>query len=168
MSTQQVRDTLDVQSLLSDGMTVLNEIDHLRSHLRTWMRPTRAAADWLFFPARTEVRYQPLGVVGVIAPWNYPYLTAVNSIIPALMAGNTVVLKHAAATLLVAERFQEAFDRARLPKGVFQHLVQGMQPVHAATFAIMIPLLLAAALAASYVPARRASRVDPVSALRQE
>jgi ABC-type antimicrobial peptide transport system permease subunit len=51
---------------------------------------------------------------------------------------------------------------------VFQHLVQGMQPVHAATFAIMIPLLLAAALVASFVPARRASRVDPVSALRQE
>src|SRR4029453_15598291 len=58
-----------------------------------------------------------------IAPWNYPYLTAVNSIIPALMAGNTVILKHAASTLLVAERFQQAFDRAKLPNGVFQHLV---------------------------------------------
>src|SRR5690349_9269411 len=60
------------ESLLSDGMTVLNEIDHLRRHLHGWMRPRRAAADWLFFPARTEVRYQPLGVVGIIAPWNYP------------------------------------------------------------------------------------------------
>jgi acyl-CoA reductase-like NAD-dependent aldehyde dehydrogenase len=69
------------------------------------------------------VRRDPVGVVFTIAPWNYPYLTAVNSIIPALMAGNTVVLKHAASTLLVAERFQDAFDRARLPKGVFQHLV---------------------------------------------
>jgi acyl-CoA reductase-like NAD-dependent aldehyde dehydrogenase len=64
-----------------------------------------------------------VGVVFTIAPWNYPYLTAVNSVIPALMAGNTVILKHAASTLLVAERFQEAFDRAKLPKGVFQHLV---------------------------------------------
>jgi len=69
------------------------------------------------------VRRDPLGVVLTIAPWNYPYLTAVNSIIPALMAGNAVVLKHAAATLLVAERFQAAFDRAKLPTGVFQHLV---------------------------------------------
>jgi acyl-CoA reductase-like NAD-dependent aldehyde dehydrogenase len=69
------------------------------------------------------VRREPLGVVFTIAPWNYPYLTAVNSIIPALMAGNAVVLKHAASTLLVAERFQAAFDRAQLPKGVFQHLV---------------------------------------------
>jgi acyl-CoA reductase-like NAD-dependent aldehyde dehydrogenase len=69
------------------------------------------------------VRRDPVGVVFTIAPWNYPYLTAVNSVIPALMAGNAVVLKHAASTLLVAERFQQAFDRAELPKGVFQHLV---------------------------------------------
>jgi acyl-CoA reductase-like NAD-dependent aldehyde dehydrogenase len=69
------------------------------------------------------IRRDPLGVVFTIAPWNYPYLTAVNSVIPALMAGNTVVLKHAASTLLVAERFQQAFDRAGLPEGVFHHLV---------------------------------------------
>ena len=69
------------------------------------------------------IRRDPLGVVFTIAPWNYPYLTAVNSVIPALMAGNAVVLKHAASTLVVAERFQQAFDRAKLPEGVFQHLV---------------------------------------------
>jgi acyl-CoA reductase-like NAD-dependent aldehyde dehydrogenase len=69
------------------------------------------------------IKRDPVGVVFTLAPWNYPYLTAVNSVIPALMAGNTVVLKHAASTLLVAERFQQAFDRAGLPKGVFQHLV---------------------------------------------
>lgn len=73
------------------------------------------------------VRREPVGVVFTIAPWNYPYLTAVNSVIPALMAGNTVVLKHAASTLLVAERFQRAFDRAKLPRGVFQHLVVNHQ-----------------------------------------
>jgi len=77
-------------------------------------------------PKEGFVRYvkrDPLGVVFTIAPWNYPYLTAVNSVIPGLMAGNAVVLKHAASTLLVAERFQQAFDRAKLPEGVFQHLV---------------------------------------------
>jgi acyl-CoA reductase-like NAD-dependent aldehyde dehydrogenase len=58
---------------------------------------------------------EPLGVVFTIAPWNYPYLTAVNSVVPALMAGNTVVLKHAANTLLVGERFLAAFDKAGLP-----------------------------------------------------
>lgn len=69
------------------------------------------------------VRREPLGVVLTIAPWNYPYLTAVNSVIPALMAGNAVLLKHAAQTLLVGDRFQMAFDRAGLPKGLFQTLV---------------------------------------------
>jgi acyl-CoA reductase-like NAD-dependent aldehyde dehydrogenase len=68
------------------------------------------------------IRHEPLGLVFVIAPWNYPYLTAVNSIIPALAAGNTVLLKHSAQTPLCAERFQEAFDAAGLPAGVFQHL----------------------------------------------
>ena len=71
------------------------------------------------------VRRVPVGVVCVIAPWNYPYLTAVNSIIPALAAGNTVLLKHSAQTPLCAERFGEAFDKAGLPAGVFQHLHLG-------------------------------------------
>ena len=68
---------------------------------------------------------QPLGLILVVAPWNYPYLTAVNSIIPALMAGNAVILKHAAQTPLVAERFQMASDKAGLPTGLFQHLFLG-------------------------------------------
>ncbi|HSC13085.1 MAG TPA: coniferyl aldehyde dehydrogenase [Rhodanobacteraceae bacterium] len=81
------------ETLLSDGMTVLNEIDHVCRHLRGWMRPKRAAADWLFLPARTEVRYQPLGVVGVIAPWNYPVNLALNPLAVAIAAGNHVMLK---------------------------------------------------------------------------
>jgi acyl-CoA reductase-like NAD-dependent aldehyde dehydrogenase len=72
---------------------------------------------------RRYLKKEPLGVVFVIAPWNYPYLTAVNSIVPALMAGNAVILKHAAQTLLVGERFAKAFERAGLPKGVFQNIV---------------------------------------------
>ena len=69
------------------------------------------------------VRREPLGTVFVIAPWNYPYLTAVNSIIPALMAGNAVILKHATQTLLVGERFERAFEQAGLPAGVFRNLL---------------------------------------------
>jgi acyl-CoA reductase-like NAD-dependent aldehyde dehydrogenase len=68
------------------------------------------------------IRRDPLGVVFVVAPWNYPYLTAVNSIVPALMAGNTVILKHSAQTPLCAERFAEAFEKGGLPEGVFQFL----------------------------------------------
>lgn len=71
---------------------------------------------------RRFIRPEPLGVVFTVAPWNYPYLTAVNSVVPALMAGNAVILKHSHQTPLCAERFQDAFDAARLPPGVFQHL----------------------------------------------
>jgi acyl-CoA reductase-like NAD-dependent aldehyde dehydrogenase len=66
---------------------------------------------------------EPLGIVFTIAPWNYPYLTAVNSIIPALMAGNAVFLKHARQTLMVGERFAQAFEAAGLPEGLFNNLV---------------------------------------------
>ena len=69
------------------------------------------------------IQRDPLGIVFVVAPWNYPFLTAVNSIVPALMAGNAVLLKHATQTLLVGERFQDAFDAAGLPKGLFTNLV---------------------------------------------
>ena len=74
---------------------------------------------------RRYVKREPLGIVLVVAPWNYPYLTAGNTIFPALMAGNAVILKHAAQTLLVGERFQQAADKAGLPKGLFQNLVLG-------------------------------------------
>jgi len=72
---------------------------------------------------RRYVKHVPLGVVMVIAPWNYPYLTAVNTIIPALMAGNSVILKHATQTLLTGERFAQAFEKAGIPQGVFQNIV---------------------------------------------
>jgi acyl-CoA reductase-like NAD-dependent aldehyde dehydrogenase len=74
---------------------------------------------------RRFIRRAPLGVVFVIAPWNYPYLTAVNGIVPALMAGNAVILKHSAQTPLCAERFADAFSTAGLPEGVFQYLHLG-------------------------------------------
>ena len=68
------------------------------------------------------IRREPLGVVLVVAPWNYPWLTSVNAVVPALLAGNAVILKMAAQTPLVAERYAEAFKAAGLPPGVFQFL----------------------------------------------
>ena len=68
------------------------------------------------------IRREPLGVVFVVAPWNYPWLTAVNALVPALIAGNTVVLKHSEQTPLVAERIGRAAKEAGLPDGVLQVL----------------------------------------------
>lgn len=68
------------------------------------------------------VERRPLGIVLVIAPWNYPFLTAANTIVPALLAGNAVILKHATQTLLVGDRFAEGFAAAGLPPGLFANL----------------------------------------------
>jgi acyl-CoA reductase-like NAD-dependent aldehyde dehydrogenase len=74
---------------------------------------------------RRFVRREPLGVVFTVAAWNYPYLIAVNSVVPALLAGNAVLLKHSAQTPLCAEVFAECLAAAGLPPGVFQVLHLG-------------------------------------------
>ena len=68
------------------------------------------------------VKRVPQGVILVIAPWNYPYMTAINTIAPALIAGNTVILKHSSQTPLVGERLEQAFSAAGIPKDVFLNL----------------------------------------------
>ncbi|MGB5558565.1 MAG: aldehyde dehydrogenase family protein [Paracoccaceae bacterium] len=71
---------------------------------------------------RRFIRRVPHGLVLVIAPWNYPYMTAINTVAPALIAGNAVMLKHASQTPLVGERLAEAFDAAGIPEDVFQNV----------------------------------------------
>jgi acyl-CoA reductase-like NAD-dependent aldehyde dehydrogenase len=68
------------------------------------------------------IRREPVGTVLIVAPWNYPYLTAINSLVPALLAGNTIIMKHASQTLLCAERFSQACEAVGFPPGVFQHI----------------------------------------------
>ncbi len=73
--------------------------------------------------ARRVIKRVPWGTVLVVAPWNYPYMTAINTVAPALIAGNSVILKHAAQTLAVGEHLAEAFHAAGIPDDVFQNLV---------------------------------------------
>jgi coniferyl-aldehyde dehydrogenase len=95
------------ESLLTDGMTVLHEIDHVRARLASWMRPRRRLADWMFWPARTEVQYRPLGVIGVIAPWNYPVNLALIPLVSAIAAGNHVMLKPSEHTPRTSELLRD-------------------------------------------------------------
>ena len=71
---------------------------------------------------RRVIKRVPHGVVLVVAPWNYPYMTAINTVAPALIAGNAVVLKHASQTPLVGERMAQAFHAAGIPEDVFQNV----------------------------------------------
>jgi acyl-CoA reductase-like NAD-dependent aldehyde dehydrogenase len=102
------------------------EVDRLAERARYMI--DAAAAALADVPAPVQVgftrfiRKVPLGLVFVVAPWNYPYLTAVNAVVPALMAGNAVILKHSAQTPMVAERFAEGFAAAGLPTDLFQTL----------------------------------------------
>ncbi|KAH6909532.1 succinate semialdehyde dehydrogenase [Coprinopsis sp. MPI-PUGE-AT-0042] len=71
---------------------------------------------------RRYIKRTPLGVVFVIAPWNFPYLTSINSVLPALVAGNAVLLKPSPQTPLTAERMVQAFEKAGVPSGVIKVL----------------------------------------------
>lgn len=81
------------ENLISEAMIVLAEIDHALKHLRRWTRPRRVGVGWKFWPARAQVRSQPLGVVGIIAPWNYPVNLALVPLVSAIAAGDHVYLK---------------------------------------------------------------------------
>jgi coniferyl-aldehyde dehydrogenase len=82
-----------IETLVADVMVTLDEIKHARKNLRRWMRPQRRAINLTFKPARGEIRYTPLGVVGVVAPWNYPFQLAIIPLANAIAAGNRVMIK---------------------------------------------------------------------------
>ncbi len=81
------------ETLLGEVFLVLQGIQHSRRHLRKWMRPQGRRTSLPFLPARSEVRFQPKGLVGVISPWNYPLQLSLLPVAAALAAGNRVMLK---------------------------------------------------------------------------
>src|SRR5690606_22821620 len=81
------------ETLLAEYMGTLSEIGRLRRSLGRWMRPTRVAAGWRLWPAGAQIRREPLGVVGVMSPWNYPVVLALVPLATAIAAGNHVYLK---------------------------------------------------------------------------
>jgi coniferyl-aldehyde dehydrogenase len=106
------------ESLISDGVIVLQEIDHVRKHLRRWMRPKRRFADWLFWPARTELQYRAVGVVGIISPWNYPVNLGLVPLVTAIAAGNHVMLKPSEYTPHTSRALTELFAEVFPPERV--------------------------------------------------
>ncbi len=81
------------ETCLAEVMVVLTEIDDCRKHLKKWMKPERRWADWQFWPGRTELLCQPLGVVGVIGAWNYPVQLTLAPMVGAIAAGNHVMVR---------------------------------------------------------------------------
>src|SRR5690554_5228064 len=102
----------EAESRLAEVATVLQAIRHAKRHLRRWMRPRRAAVPWRLKPGRARVHRQPLGVVGIIAPFNYPWNLALLPAVDALAAGNRVLIKpseHTPATGALMARLAERY-----------------------------------------------------------
>ena len=81
------------ETLFAELMPCLHSIDYALKHLKRWMKPSSRSVGMMFAPASAKVMYQPLGVVGIIVPWNYPLYLAIGPLVGALAAGNRVMLK---------------------------------------------------------------------------
>ena len=103
-----------LETLAADVLVTLDEIRHARKHLRQWMRPQSRPINLTFRPASGEVRFAPLGVIGIVAPWNYPFQLAIVPLANALAAGNRVMIKPSEHTpqvsALLARMLASIFD----------------------------------------------------------
>ncbi len=106
------------ESLLADVWPVLAAIRHTRAHLASWMKPRRVAVPMELRPGRARIQYQPVGVVGVISPWNYPFQLAVMPLMAALAAGNRVMLKPSELTPRTSEYLAEFLSKLFPPEQV--------------------------------------------------
>ena len=100
------------ETILAEVFSLLSEIKHLKKHLKGWMKPRSRAVALTFQPASAKVIYQPLGVVGVIAPWNYPFQLALGPTAAALAAGNRVMVKPSELTPRTAELVERVLSEA--------------------------------------------------------
>lgn len=95
------------ETLIAEIMPAVQGINHARSHLARWMKPSRRPVSMLFQPARNHVQYQPKGVVGIIVPWNYPLYLAVGPLTAALAAGNRSMIKMSEFTPATSALFRD-------------------------------------------------------------
>ena len=102
------------ETLLAETFVTVQGIRHTKKHLRAWMRNETRPTSWLFLPGRSEIRWQPLGVVGIVSPWNYPVQLAFAPLAGVLAAGNRALLKPSeltpATSALIADAVRETFD----------------------------------------------------------
>lgn len=94
--------------VLTEGITLRGGLRHARRHLRGWMKPRRLPTALAFQPGRSLLMRQPLGVVGIISPWNYPLQLAIGPLIGALAAGNRALIKPSELTPLFSDALRAA------------------------------------------------------------
>ncbi|UQR62790.1 coniferyl aldehyde dehydrogenase [Bradyrhizobium sp. C-145] len=119
-----------VETTIAEAMLVFSEIRHATKHLKSWMTPQRVATALQFLPARNRLMPQPLGVIGIIAPWNYPLQLTLAPAIGALAAGNRVIIKPSELvphfSALLKETVGQKFDAAEvLVTGIEDEIAKG-------------------------------------------
>jgi coniferyl-aldehyde dehydrogenase len=113
-----------VETYMAEVFVVVEGIRYILKNLREWMEPERRATSWAFLPGSSRLVYQPLGVVGVISPWNYPVQLAFAPMAGALAAGNRVMLKPSELTPRTSDLLAELLGRA-LPRPIVDTVVGG-------------------------------------------
>ncbi len=106
------------ETKMADIFPVLAGLRHARRHLRRWMKPRRRPIDLVFWPGKGEVMWQPLGVVGIVSPWNYPIQLTLGPLTAAIAAGNRAMVKPSEFTprtgALIERMLAEVFDAAEV------------------------------------------------------
>lgn len=120
------------ETFSAEVMFLVTEIDHIREHLHEWMETEPRSVSWMFMPAKAELVMQPVGVVGVIAPWNYPIQLCLSPLINALAAGNRVMIKPSEVAPRIAEALAQ-FVAALFPAEVATVVTGGADVAEAFT-----------------------------------
>jgi coniferyl-aldehyde dehydrogenase len=152
-----------IETLGADVMVTLEEIKYARKNLRRWMRPQSRSVNLTFKPARGEIRYTPLGVVGVVAPWNYPFQLAIIPLVNAIAAGNRVMVKPSEFTPTVSALIEKLLGEVFSSDEVV--VVQGGADVGAAFTRLPFDHLLFTGSTAvgKHVMAAAAANLTPVT-----
>lgn len=117
----------EFDSVMSDILPSIMDINHTLKKMKSWMKPSKRSAGMLFYPSKVEVRYQPLGVVGIVVPWNFPIYLAISPLVSALSAGNRAMIKLSEFTPKTNKAMTKALD----PLNDFVTVVEGDSSVGA-------------------------------------
>jgi coniferyl-aldehyde dehydrogenase len=127
-------------SLISDIMPVINNINYSLKNLKKWLKPSARHAGLLLAPAKVTVHYQPLGVIGIIVPWNFPVMLSIGPLVTAIAAGNHAMLKLSeftpATNQVIKQLLAQVFDESHVA------VIEGEADVAAAFSALPFDHLL--------------------------
>ena len=113
--------------MIAEALTIHGEIHHARRHLKRWMKAKRVPTGLKYLPGRCELRPQPLGVIGIISPWNYPLLLALSPLVGVLAAGNRALIKPSELTPAFSEALKTGLAEFFAPEEVATGSASGGQ-----------------------------------------